>query len=81
MNRPAYKLYYERHLLHIQPPGVTLFVTFRLAGSDSCWGFTAVTRRRRTNRVCSGRYWGWPGSQASGLSWTAKTFRPMGCCA
>ncbi len=33
MNRLAYKLYYERHLPHIQPPGVTLFITFRLAGS------------------------------------------------
>ena len=24
---------YHRHLPHIQPPGATLFVTFRLAGS------------------------------------------------
>lgn len=28
-----YKPDYERHLPHIQPPGATLFVTFRLAGS------------------------------------------------
>lgn len=28
-----YKISYRRHLPHIQPPGVTLFVTFRLAGS------------------------------------------------
>jgi putative transposase len=29
----TYKLYYERHLPHYQPPGATLFITFRLAGS------------------------------------------------
>lgn len=28
-----YKLYYQRHLPHFQPPGATLFITFRLAGS------------------------------------------------
>jgi len=28
-----YKPFYRRHLPHIQPPGATLFVTFRLAGS------------------------------------------------
>ena len=28
-----YQLYYERHLPHIQPPGATLFVTYRLANS------------------------------------------------
>jgi putative transposase len=28
-----YKRFYRRHLPHIQPPGATLFVTFRLAGS------------------------------------------------
>jgi putative transposase len=28
-----YRLYYERHLPHYQPPGATLFITFRLAGS------------------------------------------------
>jgi putative transposase len=29
----TYKLEYKRRLPHIQPPGATLFVTFRLAGS------------------------------------------------
>ncbi len=33
MNNFGYKLKYQRHLPHIQPPGATLFVTFRLAGS------------------------------------------------
>lgn len=28
-----YKLYYQRKLPHYQPPGATLFITFRLAGS------------------------------------------------
>ena len=28
-----YRLFYRRHLPHYQPPGATLFVTFRLAGS------------------------------------------------
>jgi len=28
-----YKLFYERNLPHYQPPGATLFITFRLAGS------------------------------------------------
>ena len=28
-----YKLFYQRHLPHFQPPGARLFVTFRLAGS------------------------------------------------
>ena len=28
-----YKLHYRRNLPHLQPPGATLFVTFRLAGS------------------------------------------------
>jgi hypothetical protein len=28
-----YKTFYRRHLPHFQPPGGTLFVTFRLAGS------------------------------------------------
>ena len=29
----SYRFSYTRHLPHIQPPGATLFVTFRLAGS------------------------------------------------
>jgi REP element-mobilizing transposase RayT len=33
MSTLEYKLTYLRHLPHIQPPGATLFVTFRLAGS------------------------------------------------
>lgn len=33
MNTLEYQLSYSRHLPHIQPPGATLFVTFRLAGS------------------------------------------------
>lgn len=32
-NALAYKFYYERQLPHLQPPGATLFVTFRLANS------------------------------------------------
>jgi putative transposase len=32
-NKLTYKLEYERHLPHIQPPGATFFVTYRLAGS------------------------------------------------
>ncbi|MDX1523893.1 MAG: transposase [Anaerolineae bacterium] len=33
MNTLAYKFSYRRNLPHIQPPGATLFVTFRLANS------------------------------------------------
>lgn len=33
MNTLRYRQSYRRHLPHIQPPGATLFVTFRLAGS------------------------------------------------
>lgn len=33
MNRLEYKINYRRNLPHVQPPGATLFVTFRLAGS------------------------------------------------
>ncbi|MCB8943406.1 MAG: transposase [Ardenticatenaceae bacterium] len=33
MSNYNYKLEYERHLPHIQPPGACLFVTIRLAGS------------------------------------------------
>jgi REP element-mobilizing transposase RayT len=33
MSTLRYQLYYERNLPHYQPPGATLFVTFRLAGS------------------------------------------------
>ncbi len=33
MNNLEYQVFYRRHLPHIQPPGATLFVTFRLADS------------------------------------------------
>jgi hypothetical protein len=33
MSNLEYKLFYERNLPHYQPPGATLFVTFRLANS------------------------------------------------
>ena len=33
MNTLEYKPFYRRHLPHIQPPGATLLITFRLAGS------------------------------------------------
>ncbi|MDE0424326.1 MAG: hypothetical protein OXN25_05620 [Candidatus Poribacteria bacterium] len=33
MNQFDYKSFYRRNLPHIQPPGATFFVTFRLAGS------------------------------------------------
>ncbi len=33
MSYPSYRLYYQRHLPHYQPPGAALFITFRLAGS------------------------------------------------
>ena len=33
MSNLDYQLFYRRHLPHIQPPGATLFITFRLAGS------------------------------------------------
>jgi putative transposase len=33
MSPQDYKLYYQRTLPHYQPPGATLFITFRLAGS------------------------------------------------
>ncbi len=33
MNNLEYKLFYRRHLPHIQPPGATLFITSRLVGS------------------------------------------------
>jgi putative transposase len=32
-DRLSYKIDYHRNLPHIQPPGASLFVTFRLAGS------------------------------------------------
>ncbi|OQY25999.1 MAG: hypothetical protein B6I34_00800 [Anaerolineaceae bacterium 4572_32.1] len=35
MNNLKYKLFYRRHLPHIQPPGATMFITFRLANSIS----------------------------------------------
>lgn len=33
MSNLEYKLFYRKTLPHIQPPGATLFVTYRLAGS------------------------------------------------
>ncbi len=33
MSTLEYKLFYERHLPHYQPPGATLFITFRLVDS------------------------------------------------
>ncbi|MEA3345020.1 MAG: transposase [Chloroflexota bacterium] len=33
MGNLEYRLFYRRHLPHIQPPGATLFLTFRLADS------------------------------------------------
>src|SRR5262249_4843503 len=33
VNKLGYKQYSERHRPHIHPPGATLFVTYRLAGS------------------------------------------------
>ena len=33
MNNHNYKPYYHRNLPHIQPPGATFFITFRLSGS------------------------------------------------
>jgi len=33
MGRLDYRIFYRRNLPHIQPPGATLFITFRLAGS------------------------------------------------
>lgn len=33
MTKLAFKFHYKRHLPHIQPPGATFFVTFRLAGT------------------------------------------------
>lgn len=33
MSTLEYQLFYRRHLPHVQPPGATLFITFRLAGS------------------------------------------------
>jgi putative transposase len=33
MSRLDYQLYYERNMPHVQPPGATLFLTSRLAGS------------------------------------------------
>ncbi|HEX9018535.1 MAG TPA: hypothetical protein VF806_05090, partial [Anaerolineaceae bacterium] len=32
-NRLDYQLFYERNLPHYQPPGATIFVTYRLANS------------------------------------------------
>ena len=33
MNPLEHRLFYRRHLPHFQPPGATVFITFRLAGS------------------------------------------------
>ncbi len=33
MNKLRYQPYYRRHLPHIQPPGATFFITFRLVNS------------------------------------------------
>jgi putative transposase len=41
VNNLDYRLFYQRHLPHYQPPGATLFVTFRLANS-----IPAVVRER-----------------------------------
>ena len=35
MSHLDYRPFYRRHLPHIQPPGATVFITFRLAGSLS----------------------------------------------
>ncbi len=43
MNRLEYKPFYERNLPHYQPPGVALFITFRLADSIP----TSVQRQLR----------------------------------
>lgn len=61
------KTYYERHLPHWQPPGKTLFVTWRLAGSlpatfcrdckDTSAGRRFVAFNRLLDSACSGPMW------------------------
>ncbi len=59
MNRLEYKISYRRNLPHAQPPGATLFVTFRLVDSIS----TAVQLQlieeaeriaQQIERICAG---------------------------
>lgn len=55
MSTSDYRLYYERTLPHYQPPGATLFLTYRLFGSLPA----TVIERLRTeskelqSRLCS----------------------------
>lgn len=44
MSKLAYKRFYRRHLPHFQPPGATLFVTLRLAGSVSKYVMERLAR-------------------------------------
>jgi REP element-mobilizing transposase RayT len=46
-----YRPFYQRHLPHIQPPGATVFVTFRLAGSVS----RAIAEELRAEQQWVGR--------------------------
>ncbi len=47
MNRLDYQFYYERNLPHLQPPGATLFITFRLADSIP----VAIRRKLRAETI------------------------------
>ncbi len=48
MNTLEYKLFYQRHLPHVQPPGATLFITFRLAGSIPAEVLQQLTRKAKS---------------------------------
>ena len=47
MNTLDYKRAYQRHLPHFQPPGVTFFITTRLAGSLPLSALADLARRKK----------------------------------
>jgi len=50
-----YKLYYERHLPHIQPPGATFFVTYRLANTIPTFRIRELlAEKERANALIEG---------------------------
>jgi putative transposase len=52
LNMLRYKRFYRRHLPHFQPPGATLFVTYRLAGSvPRCVAERLSQEAKRRQRV------------------------------
>ena len=51
MSEWPYREFYRRHLPHYQPPGATLFITFRLAGSLEELEAEAQRQERRLEAI------------------------------